>query len=316
MDWMELLKETIDYIEEHLLEDITAERVAEHVNVSGFYFQKGFKIMTGYTIGEYIRYRRLYLAGLEASAGRERILELSLKYGYETPESFTRAFGRFHGISPARIKNQPGKIRTFLPLSVSISVKGGTRPDYMMEQREAFHVVGVERLFSYVDAYEKIPCFWEEYHVSGAAADGCCMKVPAGLEETCFGKYGISLELEGNSRFFRYLIGGDYQGGAVPPGAVVEEIPACTWARFFCSGPMPEALQAVNARIFQEWLPTNRKYTIAAGVNLELYDMGDIKGEQYKSEIWIPVKENRISPRESNKFEQKRTGINGLDPVK
>lgn len=162
MDWLTGLKTAIDYMEEHLLEDISAEDVAGAVYLSPSYFHKCFKIMTGYTIGEYLRNRRLYLAALEVlkrnvpgeedrsksgsgnrendhgksndgnredacagggtgSSGERKVIDLAYKYGYDTPESFTRAFTRFHGLSPMQLRSQPYRIKVFLPLIVEIS---------------------------------------------------------------------------------------------------------------------------------------------------------------------------------------------------
>lgn len=134
MDWTESLRAAIAYMEEHLLEDISAEDVAESVHLSPYYLQKGFSIMTGYTIGEYIRGRRLYKAALDVVTGREKIIDIAYTYGYETPESFSKAFSRFHGVSPLQLKGDTSKIKTFLPLKISIVIQGGNEMDYMVEK--------------------------------------------------------------------------------------------------------------------------------------------------------------------------------------
>ena len=100
MDWLESIRASIDYMEEHLLEDFSIEELSKRVYVSSFYLQKGFKLITGYTMMEYVRGRRLYLAALDIIANKEKVIDLAYKYGYDTPESFTKAFKRFHGVSP------------------------------------------------------------------------------------------------------------------------------------------------------------------------------------------------------------------------
>ena len=124
------------------MEDIPAADVAEAVHMSSFYFQRGFKIVTGYTVGEYLRNRRLYLAGLDVIKGDERIIDISCRYGYDTPESFTRAFTRFHGVSPMQLKAQPFRIRTFLPLTVEIAIRGGEQMEYTVEKTDAMKMIG------------------------------------------------------------------------------------------------------------------------------------------------------------------------------
>ncbi len=286
MEWTESLKKSVDYMEQHLLEDITVDDVARSVNVSSFYFQKGFKIITGMTVGEYLRNRRLYLAALEVISGEEKIIDISYKYGYETPESFSKAFRRFHGISPAQVKGQWQKIQTFQPLIIKITVQGGNKMDCRVEKMEAFKVMGKERTFRYDSAFGEIPKFWNEFSQNDMGR--YCREIG---EDCNIGMYGVCIDAEMDGEDFRYLIAGNYNEKHVPQELVVEEIPALIWAKFRCVGPLPEALQAVNRRVFEEWLPGNGQYEIAAGYNIEMYTRGDMSSVDYVSEIWIPVKE-------------------------
>lgn len=97
MDWMEAISKAIQYIEEHITEDLTADRVAEQINISSFYFQKGFAMLCGFTIAEYIRNRRLALAGNDLAAGNEKIIDIALKYGYDSPDSLQGLLPDFMG---------------------------------------------------------------------------------------------------------------------------------------------------------------------------------------------------------------------------
>lgn len=286
MEWIESLKKSVDYMEQHLLEDITAENVAKSVNISNFYFQKGFKLITGMSVGEYIRNRRLYLAALELIIGEEKIIDISYKYGYETPESFSKAFRRFHGISPAQVKGQWQKIQTFQPLVIKISLQGGNKMDCRIEKMEAFKVMGKEGTFRYDNAFGEIPKFWNEFCQNDM--ERCCQEIG---EDCNIGMYGVNIDTEMDGEDFRYLIAGDYKEGHVPQDLMVEEIPAFSWAKFRSVGPLPGALQAVNKRVFEEWLPGNGQYEIAAGYNIELYTKGDMSSLDYVCEMWIPVKE-------------------------
>ncbi len=98
------------------------------------------------------------------------------------------------------------------------------------------------------------------------------------------------METEDKGSEFKYLIAGRYDGGEIPEGMKVLEIPAMEWAKFCCTGPLPGALQTINTKIFHEWLPGNPDYEIAAGINLEWYSMGDCSSQDYESAIWIPVR--------------------------
>lgn len=289
MEWIGALKVAIKYMEKHLLENINADEVADSVYMSPFYLQKGFKIMTGYSIGEYIRCRRLYMAALDVLADKEKIIELAYKYGYDTPESFTKAFSRFHGVSPKQIKGDAKKIRTFLPLKISVSIKGGNDMDYVVEKMNEMKVIGYERDFSYEAAYQEIPKFWSEFCDSCTNGKASEDKQKA-IEECYIGEFGICIEDDAKQNGFHYMIAGKYNGINVPEGMKVYEIPTLEWAKFKCTGPMPGALQSVNTQIFKEWLPGNPDYEIAAGMNIEWYSKGNSNSFDYESEIWIPVK--------------------------
>ena len=104
MEWIACIRRAIDFMEEHLLENISAQDVAENAYLSPFFLQRGFSLMTGYGIGEYLRNRRLYEAALALQKTEDKIIEIALRFGYETPESFARAFSRFHGATPSQVR--------------------------------------------------------------------------------------------------------------------------------------------------------------------------------------------------------------------
>ena len=269
MEWTETLRRTVDYLEAHLLEDGAAEGAAQTVYLSPLYLQRGFKLVTGYSMGEYVRHRRLYLAGLEVIAGREKVIDLAYRYGYDTPESFSKAFSRFHGISPAQLRQSPERLVPFLPLKITLSIRGGHGMDFTVEKMEGFQLIGVERGASPKTSYQELP------------------KVC----ECNIGEFGVCIDDGSLPSRFRYLIAGKYDGREVPEGLTVVTLPAMEWARFRCSGPMPEALQSVNTKIFQEWLPGNPEFEIAYGANIEWYSMEkDTSAADYESEIWLPVR--------------------------
>lgn len=125
MNWINIVQKALNYIEDHLLEDIHAETIAQQVFTSSAYFQRSFSIITGISVGDYIRYRRLSLAGEELSVNRMKVIDAALKYGYESPESFTKAFTRFHGVSPSALRKSACKLNYFAPLNIQINIEGG-----------------------------------------------------------------------------------------------------------------------------------------------------------------------------------------------
>ena len=296
MEWTESLKKAIDYMEENLLQNISADDVADELHMSPYYLQKGFKIMTGYSIGEYLRCRRLYLAALDVITDKEKVIDLAYKYGYDTPESFTKAFGRFHGVSPMQLKGNVHRIKTFQPLTIKVTVQGGNNMDFTVEAMKGFKVIGFEREFGFEDSYQNIPKFWGEFCekcMTPGALDGAEEEKRKVIRDCSVGEFGVCIDDTGKKGRFNYLIAGMYDGGPVPEGMKVYELPDMEWAKFRCTGPMPGALQAVNSRIFHEWLPGNPDYEVAMGVNIEWYSKGDTGAADYESAIWIPVKKKQ-----------------------
>ncbi|MDD6571235.1 MAG: AraC family transcriptional regulator [Thermoflexaceae bacterium] len=287
MEWTEAISKAVWYIEEHITEDITADDIAREVYLSPFYFQKGFSLLCGFTISEYIRNRRLSLAGNELATSGKKVIEVALKYGYDSPDSFTKAFTRFHGITPSMVQKNEGTLKTFAPLKIKLSMEGGYIMDYKIVKKEAFTVLGVTKTFAYENAKKKIPEFWKEHYAKGNGQYVC-------------GMFGINIDEQMGQDTFEYLIADMYNPvKEIPEGFVTRTIPEFTWAVFPCRGAMPNALQNVNTKIFSEWLPALKDYEFAAGYCIEMYD--DAKkypngtlDENYYCEIWLPVKEKSI----------------------
>lgn len=283
MEWTDAIREAVSYIEDHITENITMHEVAEHINISPFYFHKGFSILCGYSITEYIRNRRLALAGQELLTTDTTVTELAMKYGYDSPDSFTKAFTRFHGHSPSGVRKDKTMLKAFAPLKLIILLKGGYAMDYRITKKEAFTVLAASREFSYKNAKQDIPLFWQEHYASGKGKYVC-------------GMFGINIDPQMGNENFEYLIADVYNPSIdIQEGLVVKTIPAFTWAVFPCRGPLPQALQGVNTRIFSEWLPALQDYEFAAGYCVEMYDMPDrypkgTSDENYYTEIWIPIK--------------------------
>lgn len=283
MSWMEAIGSAIQYIETHITEELTVEEIAAYIGFSPFYFQKGFAMLCGFTIGEYIRSRRLALAGNDLATGSEKIIDIAMKYGYDSPDSFTKAFTRFHGVTPTAARKDRVMLKSFAPLKIKLSLEGGYLMDYRIEKKEAFAVLGSAGIFPYEGAKQTIPQFWQAHFAAGKGSVVC-------------GKYGINIDAQMGHDTFEYLIADDYTPGKpIPDGFVTRTIPALTWAVFPCTGPLPQALQDVNTKIFTEWLPALRDYEFAAGYCVEMYAdprefSKGILDEKYYSEIWIPVK--------------------------
>lgn len=282
MGWTESIGQAIEYIESNITNELAIEDIARQVCISHFYFQKGFAMLCGMTVGEYIRCRRLALAGSELLSSQEKVIDIALKYGYDSPDSFTKSFTRFHGITPSAAR-KGGAIKTFAPLKITLTLEGGYSMDYKIVEKDAFTVVGVSRMYKYEDAAKAVPQLWSEF-AGAAQSSGLC------------GVYGINIDKSMGGEEFEYIIADNYTPDtAVPEGCITRQIPKFTWAVFACRGAMPRAMQDVNKKIFTEWLPGCRDYEIAAGYCIEMYSdpaeyVNGTADESYSSEMWIPVK--------------------------
>ena len=294
MEWLTSIRTAIDYMEEHLTDSISAQDVADQVYLSPFLLQRGFSLMTGYGIGEYIRNRRLYRAARDLKETDDKVIDIAFRYRYETPESFTKAFSRFHGATPSQVRGGAA-VNTFLPLTIKLSIQGGNQMDCKITPMFPFKVIGFQKEFDNETAYTEIPKFWDEicekYAYNVYAGNAPSNPYEQALVDNCIGEYGVCIDDIGGGKF-RYLVAGKYTGGDVPEGMVVYEFPRNDWAVFTCIGPIPDALQSVNTRIFREWLPGNPEYELCGKASVEWYDCvnGEKTDPDYHSAIWVPVK--------------------------
>lgn len=282
MNWSESISRAIEYIENNLTNDITIENIANHLCISSFYFQKGFSMLCGYGVSEYIRNRKLSLAGYEVLHTDNRIIDIALKYGYDSPDSFTKAFTRFHGATPTEVR-KGGRIKEFAPLKINLMLKGGYTMEYKIIEKEAFRVIGLKDSFKYETANQEIPKIWKKFFIKSAFTKIKPM-------------YAVNIDTNMGSDVFDYVIGDDYNSELkVPKDFEIIEIPKFTWVVFSCIGPASVKMQEANEIIFKEWLPNSNDYEIAAGYNIEMYSnpkdyKKGIDDEKYYSEIWIPIK--------------------------
>lgn len=286
MEWITGIQNAVNYIENHITEDLDYQDIARQAACSNFYFQRIFGILCGMTLGEYIRSRRLTLAGSELSAADEKVIDVALKYGYESPESFTRAFSKFHGITPSEAKRDGSRLKSFSRLSVQIILKGGNIMDYRIVEKEAFKVVEKVETHSIVDSVNlnTIPEFWERAH-----KDGTINTLLEASYEDCY-VFGICYgNIPTDSKTFDYAIGAVCGEDCIAPeGYRINEIPARTWAVFECRGAMPEAIQNLWHKICAEFFPASG-YKPTYEMDIEAYTKGDMSSPDYRSEIWVPV---------------------------
>lgn len=285
--WISNIQKAIDYIESHLLENISISDVAKEAYSSEFHFQRMFSILCGYTVMDYIRCRRLANAALDLLDSNNKVIDIAYKYGYDTPESFTRAFKKFHNVLPSDVKNG-ANFKTFSKLSVKLSLVGGTKMEYRIEKLPEINLLCKRKVVNKPeDATPKdILAFWEE-----CGKDGTTKKLISNYNEKSHlkGLLGISFSNELNAMKFPYGIG--VESDEHVDGFDTVHIPAYTYAVFKCVGSMPDAFANTYKKICEEFFPQNDRYEYGYGVEFEVYPSEDVSNKDYTCEIWIAVKE-------------------------
>lgn len=283
MEALNRMAESLTYIEEHLSKVLNVEEAAKIACMSKFHYQRMFTMLTGFTLGEYIRKRRLTLAAQELLHSNTKVIDIAMKYGYETPESFSKAFRKLHGLSPSSVRKHDQPLKAFPKLSFQIQLKGDEEMDYKIVEKDAFSVMGKSIKTSLVDGKNKleVPAFWEESRNNGLDNE---LAVHAGE----MGIMGICMDFDKEQEQVRYFIGAEKSNTEVPDTWEEGVIPATTWAVFPVKGPMPKAIQHVWERIFSEWFPSTG-YEHAGGPEIEAYQKGDPYDKDYYSEIWVPI---------------------------
>nr|WP_314464087.1 effector binding domain-containing protein [uncultured Clostridium sp.] len=287
MDWINGIQKAVDYVEEHITMDLDFNEIAKQAYSSGFHFQRVFGILCGFTLGDYIRMRRLTLAGLELAGTKKRILDIAVKYGYDTQESFSRAFTRFHGVSPSQARNG-ASLKSFSRLSVKLILAGANVTDYRIEKRDGFQMIGrplgVSGKKELTSA--RISDFWQQCRMDGTITELSRYV----CEDNIFGENiaGASFGKDAPSNF-PYAIGVHYNGSmAAKKDLIVWKIPAHTYAVFPCIGSMPEAFTRLYQQIYSEFFPAS-EYQPCGGTDFEAYPSADVKNPGFTCEIWVAV---------------------------
>ncbi len=284
MDYLNRLNQALDYIEKNLDGDIDLKKAASLACCSVAYFQRVFSFIADMPLSEYIRRRRMTKAAFELKNSGIKVIDLALKYGYDSPDSFSRAFQSVHGILPSLARSEGVTVKAFPRIAFLISIKGDVEMNYRIEQKEAFRIVGVKRHYKGPENDESVvPVFWNELYSNGTVEvlNNLSSGIPGGV-------HGF-IQASADEKV-------DYTIACItdkepPAGMESYIVPKATWAIFEIDGPVHKTMATAWKRIFTEWLPTSN-YSYAETVDIECFPNGENKGsEDYKYEIWLPVKE-------------------------
>ena len=284
MEWLDKLNKSIEYIEDNLDGEINYEEAAKLACCSCYHYQRMFSYIAGVTLSEYIRNRRMTKAAIDLQNG-EKVMDVSLKYGYESPTSFNRAFKKVHKVSPSMAQKKGTFLKSYSPISFKLTIKGVEEMEYRIEKKEAFRVVGVQRELTndFEENSIKVPQLWKE-----SLENGKLSEIMALMDENNAGAPGV-LGLNacnGEEKDWKYYIAVSTDK-PISKGMYEYTVPASTWAIFKGQGNMPQAIQDVEKRVLTEWLPTSG-YEFDQCINIEVYL--DDKKEDSNFEVWLSIK--------------------------
>jgi len=288
MDWLNNMNNAINYIESHLADEVSYDRAAQHAHCSTHHFQRMFSFLMGVPLSEYIRRRRLTLAALDLQTSGIKVIDVALKYGYDSPEAFSRAFKKLHGIMPISARDMGVSLKAFPRMTFNITVKGAIEMNYRIQQREAFEVFGIELKTTVIDGkcFQDIPKFIGDCINDGRYA---ALLKAAGKHEVEGNDVGVTYGHNPNGDM-NYMLGCFKKAGPTPPGYVSLHAPSQTWAVFAVdwAGEGDDAnLHDTWEKIYSEWFPSVNYEHSEYGFDFELYSGSNDTG--FSAEIWIPV---------------------------
>lgn len=278
MEWIERLNSAINYIEQHLTDEMDYEKLGTIACCSTYHFQRMFTYMAGMPLSEYIRRRKMSLAAVDLQGLDAKIVDIALKYGYSSPTAFNRAFQGIHGVAPSALKSEGISVKAFPPLTFKITIKGVEQMNYRIETKEAFRIVGVSQpLHKELEKnFEIVPAMWQK-----AMMDGSIQRLAGIMNGEIKGMLGVSAC--NDEEQWKYFIA----VASTDTGDEWEEftVPAATWAIFSGAGDNL-SIQDLEQRIVTEWLPTSG-YEYGNAPDIEVYLNPDPQNAMY--EVWIPV---------------------------
>ena len=287
MDSIKKMNEALGYIEEYLTNDIDFKEVAKQALCSEYHFQRMFSFLGGVTLSEYIRRRRLTLAAFEIINSSIRIIDVAIKYGYGSTDSFTRAFQSLHGITPSEARNNGQSLKAYSRMTFQLSIKGGSEMIYRIEEKDEFRIVGISKrvpiIFNGVNP--EIAVMWKSLNEESINRLKKLSNVePIGLVSASTNFSEGRMEEKGE--LDHYI--GVATTRECPEDLAHLEVGALTWAVFEAVGPFPNTLQNVWGRIYSEWFPVSN-YEQAEGPEILWNESKDTSSQTFRSEIWIPI---------------------------
>lgn len=287
MNMLAQVNQAMQYIEDHLMGQIDYGRIAQIAGCSEYHFRRMFSFLAGMPLGEYIRRRRLAVAALLLTNSDQKILDLALDLGYESPDAFAKAFQAMHGMPPSYARKGDLVLRAFPPMTFQLIIKGGSEMQYRIVEKDAFCIVGHKKRITseFEGVNRQMDSLWQQLTPQSIRElKSLCNTEPEGM--LCVSANFCERTTEG-SELDQYI--GVATTKDVPEGWDRLWVEPATWAVFTVVGVFPKAVQDTWAKIYGEWLPSSG-YELTGGPEILWNESPDTTKPDYKSEIWIPLK--------------------------
>jgi AraC family transcriptional regulator len=288
LDSLQKMNESLTYVEANLAEEIDLKEVARRAVCSEYHFQRMFSYLSGISLSEYIRRRRLTLAAQELRDQNMKVIDAAVKFGYRSPDSFTRAFREFHGCTPTEARENGSALKAFPKMTFQLTIDGGKEMNYRIVEKEAFYIAGIKKrvpiIFNGVNP--EIASMWSSLNEGMINEMKSLSNIePSGLISASANFSEGRMEEEGElDHYIGAATTKDCNGNFEKL-----EVPSLTWGVFEAIGPFPDTLQSVWGRIYSEWFPSSN-YELAEGPEILWNEHKDVSSPGFKSEIWIPLR--------------------------
>jgi AraC family transcriptional regulator len=287
MDTLKQFNLAMQYIEAHLADEIDFDVVARLACCSEYHFRRMFATLAGLGLSEYIRRRRLSQAALILRQTDDRVIDVAVKFGYDSADAFARAFQALHGVAPSQARLSSTSIKVIPPMTFQLTIGGGDAMEYRIIEKAAFYIVGLHKRVKllYRGVNPEIAAMWELLSEADIETlDHLSEGEPGGLVNA---SVSFAADRSEGSLFDHYIGVVTTQADSTGKWAVVA-VPASTWVVFTSRGTFPDALQTVWERIFTEWLLSS-DYELADGPELLWAGTEEFEDSDFHAEIWIPV---------------------------
>ncbi|MFJ4833633.1 GyrI-like domain-containing protein [Streptomyces sp. NPDC088747] len=287
---LERLNQAMEHIERHLDQPIEVGELARIAVTSEYHFRRMFSALAGVGLAEYIRRRRLTVAGAEVLAGERTLLEIAVRYGYTSGEAFARAFRGMHGVGPGEARRAGASLRSQPRMSFRLIVEGSSSMRYRVVDKDEFRIVGRKA---------RVPLVHEGMNPGIVAfirglGQETLRRIESLSDQEPKGIISVSDDLDESRAEGTEL---DYYHGVVTGAAVPDDmdalaVPAGTWAVFESSGPFPLTLQHLWRDVFTQWFPSN-PYRSRPGPEILRTRLSQ-DGTEADAELWIPVERTAV----------------------